>query len=79
MNIKTIYAGGLRNTPIDLNESELQGETVYKDDEAYSLKAKDYVSNTKNIFGDYFDPLSGTTKTSYQAPLIPILSYKMDF
>ena len=88
-----------------LNESELQGETVYKDDEAYSLKAKDYfrtdvkfslrrnrpkstvtwsidiqnVSNTKNIFGDYFDPLSGTTKTSYQAPLIPILSYKMDF
>ena len=105
VNIKTIYAGGLRNTPIDLNESELQGETVYKDDEAYSLKAKDYfrtdvkfslrrnrpkstvtwsidiqnVSNTKNIFGDYFDPLSGTTKTSYQAPLIPILSYKMDF
>lgn len=37
------------------------------------------VSNAKNIFGDYFDPLSGTTKTSYQAPLIPILSYKVDF
>ena len=105
VNIKTIYAGGLRNTPIDIDASKAKGETVYRDAEAFSLQAKDYfrtdvkfslkrnrlkstvtwsvdiqnVSNAKNIFGDYFDPLTGTTKTSYQAPLIPILSYKVDF
>lgn len=105
VNIKTIYAGGLRNTPIDIDASKAKGETVYRDVEAFSLQAKDYfrtdvkfslkrnrlkstvtwsvdiqnVSNAKNIFGDYFDPLTGTTKTSYQAPLIPILSYKVDF
>ena len=105
INVKTIYAGGLRNTPIDVDASKTKGETVYRDSEAFSLQAKDYfrtdvkfslkrnrpkstvtwsvdiqnVSNAKNIFGDYFDPLSGTTKTSYQAPLIPILSYKVDF
>lgn len=105
VNIKTIYAGGLRNTPIDIDASKAKGETVYRDAVAFSLQAKDYfrtdvkfslkrnrlkstvtwsvdiqnVSNAKNIFGDYFDPLTGTTKTSYQAPLIPILSYKVDF
>ena len=105
INVKTIYAGGLKNTPIDVDASKTKGETVFRDSEAFSLQAKNYfrtdvkfslkrnrpkstvtwsvdiqnVSNTKNIFGDYFDPLSGTTKTSYQAPLIPILSYKVDF
>lgn len=36
-------------------------------------------TNAKNVFGEFFDPLTGQTKTSYQAPLIPILSYKIDF
>lgn len=105
INIKTLYAGGMRNTPIDFNASLKKGETVYRENEAFRLQAKDYfradvkfslkrnrpkstvswsldvqnVSNTKNIFGEYFDPLTGTTKTAYQAPLIPILSYKVDF
>lgn len=104
-NVKALYSGGLRNTPIDLEASKLAGETRYVEDKAYSLQAKDYfrtdvkfslrrnrpkstvtwsldiqnVSNAKNVFGEYFDPLSGTTKTEYQSPLIPILSYKVDF
>lgn len=37
------------------------------------------VTNTKNIFQTYFDAPSKTFKTSYQAGLLPILSYKIDF
>lgn len=42
MNIKTIYAGGLRTTPIDLAASEQNGYTVYKEDDAYSLQNPAY-------------------------------------
>jgi hypothetical protein len=42
VNIKTIYAGGLRTTPIDLAASEQNGYTVYKEDEAYSLQNPAY-------------------------------------
>ena len=37
------------------------------------------VSNRKNIGGTYFDVMSETTKTWYQTPLIPVLSYKLEF
>ncbi len=105
INIKTIYSGGLRNTPIDYEASVASGETEYIDSRAYELQAKNYfrtdfkislkrnkarststwslefqnVTNHKNEAGQYYDPLTGKTKTSYQAPLIPILSYKVDF
>lgn len=36
-------------------------------------------TNRANIYGQYFDPQSGSVKTSYQAPLIPILAYKVEF
>ena len=36
-------------------------------------------TNRQNIFGRYFDEQSGTVKYYYQAPLIPILSYKLEF
>ena len=44
MNIKTTYRGGFRDTPIDLEASQaLPGEgTVYKDDEAYTIKYPAY-------------------------------------
>jgi hypothetical protein len=38
VNIKTIYAGGLRTTPIDLEQSIQKGYTVFKEKEAYSLQ-----------------------------------------
>lgn len=42
INIKTIYAGGLRTTPIDLAASQQAGFGVYKEGEAFTLKNKSY-------------------------------------
>jgi hypothetical protein len=42
LNIKTIYAGGLRNTPIDFAASQQSGYGVYKEKEAYSLQNPAY-------------------------------------
>jgi outer membrane receptor protein involved in Fe transport len=43
INIKTVYAGGYRATPIDVEQSQLLGYTVYKDKEAYSLQNPAYM------------------------------------
>ncbi|CAN5564432.1 carboxypeptidase-like regulatory domain-containing protein [soil metagenome] len=37
------------------------------------------VTNRKNIYGSFYDVQSNKIKTYYQAPLIPILSYKIEF
>lgn len=105
LNVKTIYAGGLRQTPIDKAASVNAGETIYLEDQPYAEKQPDYfrtdikislsrnkskstvtwsldiqnVTNRNNVYGSYFDPLTGIVKTSYQAGLIPILSYKVEF
>lgn len=42
LNIKLIYAGGFRTTPIDLRSSEEKGYTVYNEKEAYSLQNSAY-------------------------------------
>jgi len=42
LNIKTIYAGGLRTTPIDLEQSRLHGYTVFIEKEAYALQNPSY-------------------------------------
>ncbi len=42
INIKTIYAGGLRNTPIDVVASQQNGYGIYKDKEAFSLQNPAY-------------------------------------
>ncbi|MEO7800453.1 MAG: hypothetical protein ABIR81_00555, partial [Ginsengibacter sp.] len=42
INIKTIYAGGLQNTPIDLAESRIKGYAVYKEQEAFTLQNSSY-------------------------------------
>lgn len=42
INIKTIYAGGLRTTPVDLSQSQSKGYTVYDDYNAYSLRNPNY-------------------------------------
>ena len=43
INIKTVYAGGYRTTPIDVEQSQQLGYTVYKDKEAYSLQNPAYM------------------------------------
>jgi outer membrane receptor protein involved in Fe transport len=42
VNIKTIYAGGLRTTPIDLAASQGKGYTVFDEYDANTLKNPDY-------------------------------------
>jgi len=42
LNIKTIYAGGLRTTPIDLEQSRINGYAVFIQKEAYSLQNPSY-------------------------------------
>lgn len=42
INIKTIYAGGFRTTPIDIVQSQQKESTVYKEKEAFSLQNPDY-------------------------------------
>ncbi|WP_192347689.1 TonB-dependent receptor [Algoriphagus sp. Y33] len=105
LNVRAIYTGGLRTTPINLEESIEKGEEVYYDHLAYTDQNPAYfrtdlrfslkknkpkstrtwaldiqnASNRKNIYGSYFEAMDGEIKTSYQAPLIPILSYRVEF
>jgi hypothetical protein len=37
------------------------------------------VTNRQNVFGRCFDPQTGTTRTSYQTGLLPVLSYRVAF
>ncbi len=43
INIKTVYAGGYRTTPVDIEQSHQLGYTVFKDKEAYSLQNSAYM------------------------------------
>lgn len=36
-------------------------------------------TNRQNVFGQYYDEYKGEIRYSYQAPLIPVLSYKVEF
>lgn len=42
INMKTVYSGGLRQTPIDKNASDVAGYGIYKSGEAYSEKMPAY-------------------------------------
>ena len=105
MNLRTIYGGGLWNTPIDLDASISSGETVLLEQYAFEEQNPAYfrtdlrlslkrnrpkstrtfaldiqnVTNRANVFGSYFEPMEGVIKTAYQTPLIPVLSYRVEF
>lgn len=104
-NLKSVYVGGMRYTPISLNASVSKGETVWEDSKTFEEKNPDYyrldirvslkrnykkvtgtlaldIQNTinrKNIGGQYFDVNTGQIKYWYQSPLIPVLSYRLEF
>ena len=104
-NIKSIYVGGFRYTPIDLNASIAKGETQYVNSQTFSKRMPDYyrldirfslkrnynkltstlaldiqnTTNRKNVGGQYFDQNTGKVKYWYQTPLIPIISYRLEF
>lgn len=105
LNFKTLWYGGFRQTPIDIEKSRQYKMAIEDEDKAYSISMSDYfradikisyrinhkrynsiwsldvqnASNRKNVGGQYFDLESETTKTWYQTPLIPVLSYKIEF
>ncbi len=105
LNIRTIYGGGFRDTPIDFQRSVQLGQTAYIESLAFTLQQPNYfrsdlrlslkrnrpkststlsldiqnVSNHQNLGGQYFDPQSGEVKKWYQLPLLPVLSYRLEF
>lgn len=42
LNLKTIYAGGMRTTPVDVAASTQNGYTIFRDKEAFSLQNPSY-------------------------------------
>lgn len=105
LNMKSVYIGGYRNTPIDAQASIAKGETVENQNKAFENKNPDYfrldlrasvkrnykkvtstfaldiqnTTNRKNVGGQYYDNNTQSIKYWYMAPLIPILSYKIEF
>ncbi|MDI1234246.1 MAG: TonB-dependent receptor [bacterium] len=104
-NIKTLWYGGNRQTPVDFEKSKLYNTQIRKDDQPFTDRLPDYFrmdakisyrinhskynsiwsldvqnsTNHKNVGGSYYDVDKGEVKTWYQTPLIPILSYKVEF
>ena len=105
VNIKSIYVGGFRYTPIDLPASIVAGETQYMNSKTFENRNPDYwrvdirfslkrnytkatgtiaidiqnATNHKNIGGQYYDSKTGEIKYWYQMPIIPVLSYRLEF
>jgi hypothetical protein len=104
-NLKSLFVGGVRYTPIDLQASLAAGSTKFSNEEIFKQQNPSYfrvdtrisvkrnykkltstialdiqnTTNHKNIGGQYFDSKSGAVKYWYQASLIPILSYRLEF
>jgi hypothetical protein len=104
-NIKSLFVGGLRYTPIDLPASIAAGDVKYKEKETFTKQNPAYyrldirvsckrnfnkitttlaldiqnTTNHQNVGGQYFDNKTGEVKYWYQAGLIPILSYRVEF
>lgn len=105
LNLRALYAGGYRMTPIDFEKSRVEGHTEYIESLAYSVKMPDYfrtdlrlslkrnrahstttisldiqnATNHKNLGGQYYEPRSGEIKKWYQMPMLPVLSYRVEF
>ena len=104
-NVKSIYTGGFRYTPINLEASRVENKTELDQSKTFENKNPDYyrldirvsvkrnykkltatlaldiqnTTNRKNVGGQYFDKNTGEIKYWYQTPLLPILSYRLEF
>lgn len=104
-NLKITSAGGLRDTPVDLEASKAAGYTLRDEARAFEEKMPDYfrldlgfrlrrnyehltttlsldiqnATNRANIGGRYYDDQTFEVKYWTQAPLIPVLAYKVEF
>ncbi len=105
LNLRSIYGGGLRDTPIDLEQSIADNETVYDESRAFEEQNPAYfrtdlrvslkwnrpkststlaldiqnTTNRRNIYGSYFEPMKGEIETAFQSPMIPLISYRIEF
>lgn len=50
INTKILWLGGFRETPIDYDASKLYGQTLYRNEELYALKLKDYFRPDLRIY-----------------------------
>jgi hypothetical protein len=105
VNIRLIYTGGQRRTPIDIDRSIAEGREIEVESLAYTLQMRDYfrtdlrialkrnrakststlsldlqnATNHNNAGGYYFDLKTQSIKEWKMVPLIPIISYKIEF
>jgi hypothetical protein len=105
INIKMIYIGGLRTTPIDIAKSTEAGYSIYNQIEAYSQQNPPYfrtdirvslkqnrnhhtstlsldiqnITNRQNVYDQNYDNIKKQIVYDYQAGLIPVLNYKIEF
>ncbi len=105
LNLRAIYTGGFRTTPIDVEASMAAEHTEYILDRAFEDRLANYFrtdvkfslkrnrsnrtttfaldiqncTNNKNIYGSYFNTETGKVEEYSSLPLIPILSYKVEF
>ena len=50
VNTKILWTGGFRDTPIDLNESTQSNTTIYRQEQAFTIKLKDYFRPDLRIY-----------------------------
>jgi len=50
VNTKILWTGGFRDTPIDLNASAQSNTTIYRQEEAFTIKLKDYFRPDLRIY-----------------------------
>lgn len=105
LNIRTVFTGGFRTTPINVEASLAEDQTEYYLDRAFEDRLANYFrsdvkfsikrnrpnrtttfaldiqncTNNKNIYGSYFNTDTGEVEEYSSLPLIPILSYKVEF
>jgi outer membrane receptor protein involved in Fe transport len=104
-NIKVIYAGGFRETPMDEEATLELGYAKYREAEAFTIQHPAYfrtdirlsmkwnatgmthvlsldiqnLTNRQNIYARYFDSVKGGIRTAYQAGIIPVIAYRLEF
>ena len=105
INVKNAWVGGQWDTPVDEKASQMEGKEVRKNDQAFSIKLRDFykldlgvkyrinkasrtatwsldimnATNHKNVGGVYYDVNYNETRSWTMMPMVPVLSYKLDF
>ncbi len=105
IDTKAALIGGIRYTPIDLEQSIIQEREVRQETRPYSEKGNDIfkldvsvslrrnkmrttrelkleiqnVTNNQGLVTQYYNSRKKEIEDSYQMPILPVISYKIDF